>query len=149
MLRNLNISSWDLFPFTALANSYAICKSAFRMFLWLYWYVLSVSCCINVYCSLLISYWSCFGVHEDVTRSFLLNEISSLTSCAPPPDIQATGLNCATYAESWPILDEILQEKDQSSPVYMYCTGGIRCEKASVYLKAKGFQNVFQLQVEY
>jgi hypothetical protein len=29
----------------------------------------------------------------------------------------------------------------------MYCTGGIRCEKASVYLKAKGFQNVFQLQV--
>jgi rhodanese-related sulfurtransferase len=75
---------------------------------------------------------------------FSMRFVSYLIS---PSDIQATGLNCATYAESWPILDEILQEKEQSSPVYMYCTGGIRCEKASVYLKAKGFQNVFQLQV--
>ena len=61
--------------------------------------------------------------------------------------IQATGLNCATYAESWPILDDILEKKERTSPVYMYCTGGIRCEKASVYLRAKGFENVFQLQV--
>ena len=28
----------------------------------------------------------------------------------------------------------------------MFCTGGIRCEKASVYLKQKGFMNVFQLK---
>ena len=28
----------------------------------------------------------------------------------------------------------------------MFCTGGIRCEKASVYLKKKGFKNVFQLK---
>ena len=28
----------------------------------------------------------------------------------------------------------------------MFCTGGIRCEKASVYLNQKGFQNVFQLK---
>ena len=28
----------------------------------------------------------------------------------------------------------------------MFCTGGIRCEKASVYLKNKGFKNVFQLK---
>eukprot|EP01034_Spumella_vulgaris_P037945 gene37945-46820_t len=30
--------------------------------------------------------------------------------------------------------------------IYMYCTGGIRCEKASAYLKAKGFNNVYQLE---
>ena len=30
--------------------------------------------------------------------------------------------------------------------ILMYCTGGIRCEKASAYLKRKGFKNVFQLQ---
>ena len=30
--------------------------------------------------------------------------------------------------------------------VYMYCTGGIRCEKASAYLKAKGVGEVYQLQ---
>ena len=28
----------------------------------------------------------------------------------------------------------------------MFCTGGIRCEKASVYLKKKGFKNVYQLK---
>ena len=28
----------------------------------------------------------------------------------------------------------------------MFCTGGIRCEKASVYLKRKGFKNIFQLK---
>jgi UPF0176 protein len=34
----------------------------------------------------------------------------------------------------------------------MYCTGGIRCEKASAYLKFKGFSNVYQLKggiIEY
>ena len=34
----------------------------------------------------------------------------------------------------------------------MYCTGGIRCEKASAYYKHKGFKNVFQLDggiIEY
>lgn len=33
--------------------------------------------------------------------------------------------------------------KDQ--PVLMYCTGGIRCEKASIEMKNQGFSNVFQL----
>ena len=28
----------------------------------------------------------------------------------------------------------------------MFCTGGIRCEKASVYLEKKGFNNVYQLK---
>ena len=27
----------------------------------------------------------------------------------------------------------------------MFCTGGIRCEKASVYLEKKGFNNIYQL----
>ena len=27
----------------------------------------------------------------------------------------------------------------------MFCTGGIRCEKTSVYLKNKGFKNIYQL----
>ena len=28
----------------------------------------------------------------------------------------------------------------------MFCTGGIRCEKASDYLKSKGYTNIFQLK---
>ena len=28
----------------------------------------------------------------------------------------------------------------------MFCTGGIRCEKASVFLEKKGFKNIYQLK---
>ena len=35
---------------------------------------------------------------------------------------------------------------NKKSQVAMFCTGGIRCEKASVYLNQKGFKNVFQLK---
>ncbi len=35
-------------------------------------------------------------------------------------------------------------KKDQ--PIAMFCTGGIRCEKASVFLKKNGFKNIYQLK---
>jgi len=35
-------------------------------------------------------------------------------------------------------------QKDKT--IAMFCTGGIRCEKASVYLEKRGFKNVFQLK---
>ena len=35
---------------------------------------------------------------------------------------------------------------DKKEDIAMYCTGGIRCEKASAYLKKKGFKNIFQLK---
>lgn len=44
----------------------------------------------------------------------------------------------------WPIVVETLSEyKDKT--IVTYCTGGIRCEKASAYLIKKGFKNVYQL----
>ena len=39
-----------------------------------------------------------------------------------------------------------LNKFDKKSKIAMFCTGGIRCEKASVYLRKKGFKNVFQLK---
>ncbi len=39
-----------------------------------------------------------------------------------------------------------LNNLSKKKKVAMFCTGGIRCEKASVYLKQKGFMNVFQLK---
>ena len=39
-----------------------------------------------------------------------------------------------------------LKKIDNAKPVAMFCTGGIRCEKASIFLKRKGFKNVFQLK---
>ena len=39
-----------------------------------------------------------------------------------------------------------LKKLNKKVPVAMFCTGGIRCEKASVYLNQKGFKNIFQLK---
>jgi UPF0176 protein len=49
------------------------------------------------------------------------------------------------FSEVLPELKEKLQEhKDKD--ILLYCTGGIRCEKASAYLKHNGYENVFQLK---
>lgn len=34
----------------------------------------------------------------------------------------------------------------KNKKIVMYCTGGIRCEKASAYMKEQGFENVYQLE---
>jgi UPF0176 protein len=39
-----------------------------------------------------------------------------------------------------------LKKLDKKKDIAMFCTGGIRCEKASVYLEKKGFNNVYQLK---
>ena len=57
-----------------------------------------------------------------------------------------------TFRESLPFIEQILDEQKKDKKLLMYCTGGIRCEKASAYFKHKGFKNVFQLEggiIEY
>lgn len=57
----------------------------------------------------------------------------------------------ATFREELPLVAEMLADKKEQK-ILMYCTGGIRCEKASAYLKHNGFENVFQLEggiIEY
>jgi len=39
-----------------------------------------------------------------------------------------------------------LNKLNKRKNIAMFCTGGIRCEKASVYLKKKGFKNVYKLK---
>ncbi len=39
-----------------------------------------------------------------------------------------------------------LNKLDKKKDIAMFCTGGIRCEKASVYLEKKGFNNIYQLK---
>jgi UPF0176 protein len=50
-----------------------------------------------------------------------------------------------TFREQLPQTAEMLKDKKEK-PVIMYCTGGIRCEKASAYLLHQGFKNVFHLE---
>ena len=49
-----------------------------------------------------------------------------------------------TFREELPMVEEILRGKEDEN-ILLYCTGGIRCEKASAYLKHKGFHSVNQL----
>ena len=39
-----------------------------------------------------------------------------------------------------------LKKLDKKKDIAMFCTGGIRCEKASVFLEKRGFNNVYQLK---
>ena len=57
-----------------------------------------------------------------------------------------------TFRDSLDIIEADLKDNKDDKNLLMYCTGGIRCEKASAYYKHKGFKNVFQLEggiIEY
>lgn len=50
-----------------------------------------------------------------------------------------------TFRDQLPIAVDMLKEQKDKN-IIMYCTGGIRCEKASAYLLHKGFSNVYHLE---
>lgn len=50
-----------------------------------------------------------------------------------------------TFREQLPMAVDMLKGNEEKN-IVMYCTGGIRCEKASAYLLHKGFKNVFHLE---
>jgi UPF0176 protein len=89
---------------------------------------------------------------------------------------KAMNIGTFLYSETFQKLDDLLGLKEEGSsekkkaeehqlpsakeennneneitekPILMYCTGGIRCEKASAYLKAKGLKNVYQVSRNY
>ncbi len=49
-----------------------------------------------------------------------------------------------TFKEELPVVKNLLEDK-KDKKILLYCTGGIRCEKASAYLKHNGFEDVNQL----
>jgi UPF0176 protein len=56
-----------------------------------------------------------------------------------------------TFREALPLVEEMLKDSKDSN-IVMYCTGGIRCEKASAYYLHRGFKNVFMVDggiIEY
>jgi UPF0176 protein len=50
-----------------------------------------------------------------------------------------------TFREQLPMAVEMLQDNKDKN-IIMYCTGGIRCEKASAYMLHHGFKNVYHLE---
>ncbi|HTJ14521.1 MAG TPA: rhodanese-related sulfurtransferase [Dinghuibacter sp.] len=56
-----------------------------------------------------------------------------------------------TFREQLPMAVDMLKGQEDKN-IIMYCTGGIRCEKASAWMLHKGFRNVFHLEggiIEY
>jgi UPF0176 protein len=50
-----------------------------------------------------------------------------------------------TFREQLPMAVDMMQENKEKN-IIMYCTGGIRCEKASAFMLHSGFKNVFHLE---
>ena len=51
-----------------------------------------------------------------------------------------------TFRESLPVIEDLYLKGNEDKNIVMYCTGGIRCEKASAWYKHRGFKNVHQLE---
>ncbi|MQF84186.1 MAG: rhodanese-related sulfurtransferase [SAR202 cluster bacterium] len=85
--------------------------------------------------------WDDFISNEDVklidVRNFYETVIGKFPKSIDP--------NTETFTDFIDYIDkELSSNKDQK--IAMYCTGGIRCEKASSYMKDIGFNNIFQLE---
>ena len=85
--------------------------------------------------------WDNFISNEDVklidVRNFYETVIGKFPKSIDP--------NTETFTDFIDYIDkELSANKDQK--IAMYCTGGIRCEKASSYMKDIGFKNIFQLE---
>ncbi|MES2777536.1 MAG: rhodanese-related sulfurtransferase [Bacteroidota bacterium] len=50
-----------------------------------------------------------------------------------------------TFREQLPMAVDMMKGKEDQN-IIMYCTGGIRCEKASAYMLHHGFKNVFHVE---
>ena len=50
-----------------------------------------------------------------------------------------------TFREQLPMAVDMMKDKKDNN-IIMYCTGGIRCEKASAFMLHNGFKNVFHLE---
>lgn len=59
--------------------------------------------------------------------------------------VKAIEVPSDTFRDQLPMAVDILKGKEDKN-IIMYCTGGIRCEKASAYMLHKGFKNVFHLE---
>ncbi len=58
---------------------------------------------------------------------------------------QALEIPSDTFREQLPMAVDMMKDKKDKN-IIMYCTGGIRCEKASAYMLHNGFSNVFHLE---
>ena len=87
--------------------------------------------------------WNNLIAQEDVmvidTRNTYEHSIGSFKN-----SVQPETTNFREFPEWLEGMEIALSKTDQK--IAMFCTGGIRCEKASSLMKAKGFRNIYHLQ---
>jgi len=59
--------------------------------------------------------------------------------------VKAIEVPSDTFRDQLPMAVEMMKGNEDKN-IIMYCTGGIRCEKASAYMLHKGFKNVYHLE---
>lgn len=76
-------------------------------------------------------------------RNYYESEVGHFENAILPP--------METFRDGLPMVADMLSDSREKH-IVMYCTGGIRCEKASAYMKYRGYKNVYQLDggiIEY
>lgn len=86
--------------------------------------------------------WDDFTQQEDVivvdTRNRYETLIGSFEKAIDP--------DTANFKQFPRWVQENFSEKDKDKKIAMFCTGGIRCEKSTAYMKSQGFKNVYHLE---
>ena len=85
--------------------------------------------------------WDEFISDEDIKLVDVRNYYETIIGKFP----KSIDPNTQTFTDFINYIDKNLSA-DKNQKIAMYCTGGIRCEKASSYMKDIGFKNVFQLE---
>jgi len=86
--------------------------------------------------------WDDFINRDDVkvidTRNYYEVAMGSFKNAINP------NINKFTDLVKWSA--ENLPKNDRDAPIAMFCTGGVRCEKSTAYLKKLGYTNVYHLR---
>ena len=86
--------------------------------------------------------WNNFVKRDDVLLIDARNEYETMIGHFE----DAIDPHTDTFTEFPEWITEFIDQNLGDKKIAMYCTGGIRCEKASSYLKSKGVEEVYQLQ---
>jgi len=87
--------------------------------------------------------WDEFIAREDVITIDTRNEYEVMLGTFD----KAINPHTGTFRQfpQW-VKDNLVDNVDKEQKIAMFCTGGIRCEKSTAYLKAQGFNNVYHLE---
>ncbi len=86
--------------------------------------------------------WDNFIAQDDVMVIDTRNKYETLLGSFE----KAIDPNTRTFRQFPQWVQDNLNDVDKEKRIAMFCTGGVRCEKSTAYLKSQGFKNVYHLE---